>query len=54
MLGTKSSRIWEILPGATSWTILFMPILFSFIWPAGVAYFIILFDTYWLIKAFVM
>lgn len=54
MLGTKASRIWEILPGATSWTILSMPIVFSFIWPAGVAYFIILFDTYWLIKAFVM
>lgn len=31
-----------------------LPVILSFIWPAGVAYFIILFDTYWLIKALVM
>lgn len=47
-------RFWEILPGATSWTILALPIIFSFVWPAGVAYFIILFDAYWLVKALVM
>jgi hypothetical protein len=43
-----------MLPGITSWTILLLPIVFSFIWPAGVAYFIIIFDVYWLTKALVM
>ncbi len=50
----KARRFWEILPGALSWTILAMPVVFSLVWPAGVAYFIIVFDTYWLIKAIVM
>lgn len=31
-----------------------MPFLLSFIWPEGVAYFIIIFDAYWLTKALVM
>ncbi len=31
-----------------------MPFILSFIWPQGVAYFIIVFDVYWLIKALVM
>ena len=50
----SARRFWEILPGATSWTILSLPVIFSFVWPAGVAYFIILFDAYWLVKALVM
>jgi len=47
-------RFWEILPGATTWSILLMPFIFSWIWPAGVAYFIIVFDAYWLMKAVTM
>ena len=47
-------RFWEILPGATTWSILLMPFVMSFVWPVGVAYFIILFDVYWLVKALVM
>lgn len=47
-------RFWEILPGALSWTVLALPIIFSLLWPVGVAYFIIVFDTYWLVKALVM
>jgi len=47
-------RFWEILPGALSLSILAAPVLLSFLWPAGVAYFIILFDSYWLVKALVM
>jgi hypothetical protein len=38
----------------TSWSILILPIVLSFVWPAGVAYFIILFDIYWLTMALVM
>lgn len=50
----RARRAWEILPGALSWTILALPVIFSFLWPAGVAYFIIVFDSYWLVKALVM
>jgi len=49
-----NKRFWEILPGTTSLFILSLPVVFSFVWPAGVAYFIILFDAYWLVKAVVM
>jgi len=31
-----------------------LPFMLSFVWPVGVAYFIIIFDTYWLVKALVM
>lgn len=44
----------EILPGATTWTSLIMPIIFSFIWPAAVATFVLVFDLYWLYKSFLM
>ncbi|MFA5967252.1 MAG: hypothetical protein WC805_01920 [Patescibacteria group bacterium] len=50
----QARRFWEILPGAMSWSVLALPIIFSVVWPAGVAYFIIIFDTYWLVKALVM
>lgn len=49
-----ATRFWEILPGATTWAILLMPFVMSLVWPVGVAYFIIIFDVYWLIKALVM
>lgn len=44
-------RLWEILPGLTSWTILISPILLSLIFPIAVAYFIIAFDLFWLLKS---
>lgn len=53
-MSKRARRFWEILPGAISWSIIAMPVVFSFVYPAGVAYFIILFDTYWLVKALVM
>jgi len=31
-----------------------MPVVLSLIWPVGMAYFIIIFDAYWLVKALVM
>ncbi|MFH0905246.1 MAG: glycosyltransferase [bacterium] len=54
MLSKSARRFWEILPGATTLSILLLPVVLSFIWPVGLAYFIIVFDTYWLIKALVM
>lgn len=45
-------RLLEIFPGALSWTFLALPIILSFIKPVWVAYFIIAFDLFWLIKSF--
>ena len=45
-------RLWEIIPGAVTWTVLFGPVVLSLIEPVWVAYFIIAFDLYWMIKSF--
>ncbi len=45
-------RILEIFPGGLSWTFLSLPIILSFFKPIWVAYFIIAFDLFWLIKSF--
>jgi hypothetical protein len=42
-------RLLEIFPGALSWGFLLVLIIFSFIKPIWVAYFIIVFDIYWLL-----
>lgn len=44
-------RLWEIIPGLTSWLILLSPIVLSMVWPIAVAYFIIAFDLFWLLKS---
>lgn len=54
MLSHRARRFWEILPGATTWAILILPFVLSFIWPVGLAYFVIVFDVYWLTTAVVM
>lgn len=43
-------RFFEILPGALAWTTLVLMFLLSWLMPAWVAVFIILFDIYWLLK----
>lgn len=53
----KSKLFWrflEILPGFGTLTFLIWPILFSFTIPALVAYYVLLFDLYWIYKVFVM
>jgi len=47
-------RMFEILPGAVTWTTLTFSIVASFVWPVAAALFIIAFDLYWLIKAVYM
>lgn len=47
-------RLLELVPGMFVWTALLFPIIFSFSYPTWVAYFIIVFDLYWLFKAFYM
>lgn len=44
-------RLFEIIPGAFSWSLLLMPIVLSIFYPIAVVYFLIAFDLYWLIKA---
>jgi hypothetical protein len=44
-------RSLEIFPGLVSWTFILGPIILSLFVPLIVAYFIIAFDLYWLIKA---
>ncbi len=45
-------RIFEILPGGLTWATFIAAVVFSFTRPVAVAFFIILFDIYWLLKAF--
>lgn len=45
-------RSMEIFPGALTWLTLLLPIVLSLVQPVLVAYFIIAFDLYWMIKSF--
>jgi cellulose synthase/poly-beta-1,6-N-acetylglucosamine synthase-like glycosyltransferase len=53
---TRYSRFWfrffEIFPGATVWLALTLPFIFAVYLPLAVTIFILLFDIYWLIRAF--
>lgn len=51
---TKFWRFIEIVPGAIAWLFLILPVVFSFISPSAVAIFVLIFDLYWLIRAFYM
>jgi len=43
-------RFFEMLPGLCSWLTLILMVIVSWQWPVVAAIFIIVFDTYWLIK----
>jgi hypothetical protein len=45
-------RLLEIVPGAVTWLTLLLPIILSLLEPVWVAYFIIGFDLYWMVKSF--
>lgn len=45
-------RLLEIAPGALTWLTLLLPVALSLVRPVWVAYFIIAFDLYWMIKSF--
>jgi hypothetical protein len=47
-------RLIEIIPGAVSWATLVAPVVISLFVPVAVAYYIIAFDLYWMIKSFHM
>ena len=48
---TKFYRFLEILPGSIAWIILISPIILGLFLPKFLAYFMIVFDMYWLTKA---
>ncbi len=50
----KFYRFWEIVPGLLTWSVFFIPAILSFFYPYFVAYLIIIFALYWLIKSIVM
>jgi len=50
----KSHRALEMLPGVVSWSLISLPVWGSFLWPLGLAYFIIIFDIYWLYRSVTM
>lgn len=45
-------RLLEILPGAVTWSVIVLPVVASLFVPVAVAYFIIAFDLYWMVKSF--
>jgi len=47
-------RLLEILPGFVSWNLILFPIWGGFIFPLAVAYFVLLFDVFWLYKSFTL
>lgn len=47
-------RLLEVLPGLATWITIFLPIVLSIYMPVVVAYFIIAFDLFWLMKSFRM
>jgi len=47
----KIQRILEVLPGFVSWNLILFPIWGGFLIPTAVAYFVLLFDIFWLYKS---
>lgn len=45
------NRFWEIFPGAMTWSAILAPAIFAWFWPIALAYFIIAFDLFWMIKS---
>ncbi|MDX1765940.1 MAG: hypothetical protein R3313_03220 [Candidatus Saccharimonadales bacterium] len=48
---SRRYRFFEILPGLTSWLVILLPVVLSFINPTMAAYFVIAFMSWWLLRA---
>lgn len=46
------NRLWEIIPGASVWTVLLGAVLMSLFAPTAAIIFIIVFDLYWMLRVF--
>lgn len=49
---TKRYRLYEMIPGLFAWSVILFPIWGSFAFPKAVAYFVLAFLVYWLLKSF--
>lgn len=49
---TLTERLWEVIPGISFWSVFIGAILLSYFKPMYAAIFIIVFDLYWVLKAF--
>lgn len=47
-------RLFEILPGFLTWSLLLIPLLLSFVYPTAVLVFVLFYAIYWLQKAVIM
>jgi hypothetical protein len=47
-------RLFEILPGVLSWTIIFSPVILSFFWPSLAAYVLTTYIVIWFIRSMTM
>lgn len=47
-------RVLEILPGFISWNLILFPVWGGLLWPMAVAYFVLLFDIFWIYKSFTL
>ena len=47
-------RLFEILPGLLSWSSLLLPLIFSFVYPAAVLLFVLIYAMYWFLKALII
>lgn len=47
-------RLWEIIPGLTTWVTIIAPLVLAFYYPATIATVVLLFAVYWLIRVILM
>lgn len=47
-------RLWEIIPGALTWSTIILLLVFSFIAPYAVAIVVMVYSIYWLLRVFLM
>lgn len=50
----KYKRLFEILPGALAWLVIFLPVLLALISPRAFAVYMIFYISFWLVKTFFM
>src|SRR3989304_8637559 len=46
-----ASRFLEFVPGVFSWSLILFPLWGAYLFPVGVAYYVIGFDVYWLYRS---
>jgi hypothetical protein len=50
----RTQRVLEVIPGLVTWALILLPLLFSWLVPEVVAWFVLSFDFYWFYKAVIL